>query len=96
MSNYYSDEEQFAVVRNTDDMPGPILSLLKIEQIRSLSRWAPYCNIPIEYNMMVCYKMYSFNKEYFGKVVFLGNKEQCLENYSLYMQGYSRRREIAE
>ena len=38
MSKYYLDEEQFALVRNTDDMPGPILSLLKFEQIRSLNR----------------------------------------------------------
>ena len=56
--------------------------------------WAPYCHIPIEYGMMINYNMYNFNKEYFGKVVHLGNKEECLKNYSLYMQGYSRRREI--
>ena len=91
--DYYYDSDRYAVVRNDDNVPGLLITLVKRDQIKSTSKWAEYCNMPIRVDMVVSLEMYSFNKEYKSKVIYLGTMKECLKYYSSYMNMYQKWKE---
>ena len=92
-SEMYSNFEIYAIVLNNENVPGPIISLIKKNQLKSTSRWSKYCHVPIIIDMHVSFEIYAFNEKYIGQVIYMGKKDECLRKYSEYMQQYSKWRE---
>ena len=76
-------DKKFFLIHNYEEVPGMILSVEPESQVSLHNKWAKYCYMPININT-VTFKMYNYQTDYRGYIVYAGTKQECFERLSLF------------